>query len=265
MMFSGMTFSADAAFPGYGVQQGGNRGFGMKRVLMTLLAMLAFATAVPASAQQADKLSPEQAMKVQQALSAPSAPVAAPTAQDPENILYLDLSTGGRVAILMRPDMAPGHVERIKTLVRRGFYDGIIFHRVIEGFMAQTGDPQGTGQGGSDLPDLKAEFNALPHLRGTVSMARTQEPDSANSQFFIMFMPMTGTMDGNYTGWGRVISGMEFVDKIARGEPPANPSRIVKASIAADNVPPPPPAIAAPEPAPAEQQAAAQTPAPPQN
>lgn len=237
----------------------------MKRVLTALFAMLAVAMAAPASAQEASRMSPEQAMKVQQAAAAAPAPTAAPTTQDPENILYLDLSTGGRVAILMRPDMAPGHVERIKTLVRRGFYDGIIFHRVIEGFMAQTGDPQGTGQGGSDLPDLKAEFNALPHLRGTVSMARTQEPDSANSQFFIMFMPMTGTMDGNYTGWGRVISGMEFVDKIARGEPPANPSRILKASIAADNVPPPPPppAIAAPEAAPAVQQAAAQT--PPQN
>ncbi|WP_121051569.1 peptidylprolyl isomerase [Sphingosinicella microcystinivorans] len=237
----------------------------MKRVWTALFAMLAIAMASPVSAQEASKMSPEQAMKVQQAASAAPAPAVAPVAKDPENILYLDLSTGGRVAILMRPDVAPNHVERIKTLVRRGFYDGIIFHRVIEGFMAQTGDPQGTGQGGSDLPDLKAEFNALPHLRGTVSMARTQEPDSANSQFFIMFMPMTGTMDGNYTGWGRVISGMEFVDKIARGEPPANPSRILKASIAADNVPPPPPAIAAPEPAPAEQQAAAQTPAPPQN
>ena len=259
-----MIFSTDAAFPGYGVQHVGNRGFGMKRVWTALFAMLAVAMASPASAQEASKMSPEQAMKVQQEATTAPAPVAAPTAQDPENILYLDLSTGGRVAILMRPDMAPNHIERIKTLVRRGFYDGIIFHRVIEGFMAQTGDPQGTGQGGSDLPDLKAEFNSLPHLRGTASMARTQAPDSANSQFFIMFMPMTGTMDGNYTGWGRVISGMEFVDKIARGEPPANPSRILKASIAADNVPPPPPAIAAPEAAPAVQQAAAQAP-PPQN
>ena len=183
---------------------------------------------------------------------------------DPQNTIQIDLKDG-KVLIALRPDLAPKHVERMKTLAKRGFYDGIVFHRVIEGFMAQTGDPQGTGQGGSDLPDLKAEFNTLPHLRGTASMARTQEADSANSQFFIMFMPMTGTMDGNYTGWGRVISGMEFVDKIARGEPPANPSRIVKASIAADNVPPPPPAIAAPEPVPAEQQAAAQTPAPPQN
>lgn len=205
----------------------------MKRVLTALFAMLAVAMASPASAQEASKMSPEQAMKVQQAATAATPAVIAPTAQDPENILYLDLSTGGRVAILMRPDMAPGHVERIKTLVRRGFYDGIIFHRVIEGFMAQTGDPQGTGQGGSDLPDLKAEFNALPHLRGTVSMARTQEPDSANSQFFIMFMP-NFQLDGVYTVWGRVIKGMEFVDAIERGEPPANPDRIIKAQIAAD-------------------------------
>ncbi len=241
----------------------------MKRVLTAFFAMLAFAAAMPASAQEAAKMSPEQAMKAHQAAPAAGAQAATPAAQDPENILYLDLSTGGRVAILMRPDIAPNHIERIKTLTRRGFYDGVIFHRVIEGFMAQTGDPQGTGQGGSDLPDLKAEFNSLPHLRGTASMARTQEEDSANSQFFIMFMPMTGAMDGNYTGWGRVISGMEFVDKIARGEPPATPSRILKASIAADNVPPPPPTIAAPEPAAAPsqgaQQAAVQAQTPPQN
>lgn len=237
----------------------------MKRILTGLLATLMIA-ALPVSAQE---LSPEQAFKAQQSALPAPAPVAAPAVQDPENILYLDLSTGGRVAILMRPDMAPGHVERIKTLTRRGFYDGIIFHRVIEGFMAQTGDPQGTGAGGSDLPDLKAEFNALPHLRGTASMARTDQPDSANSQFFIMFLPMTGVMDGKYTAWGRVISGMEFVDKIERGEPPANPARILKASIAADNVPPPPPSIAQPASSPADtpaaQQAAIQPPAPPQN
>ncbi|RME63838.1 MAG: peptidylprolyl isomerase [Alphaproteobacteria bacterium] len=154
-------------------------------------------------------------------------------AQDLENILYLDLSTGGRVEILMRPDLAPKHVERIKTLVRRGFYDGVIFHRVIDGFMAQTGDPTGTGQGGSDLPDLEAEFSQTPHLRGTVSMARTDDPNSANSQFFIMFMP-NFQLDGKYTVWGRVIKGMQYVDAIARGEPPDNPSFIVKAQIAAD-------------------------------
>jgi cyclophilin family peptidyl-prolyl cis-trans isomerase len=162
-----------------------------------------------------------------------TAPAPAATA-DPENILHLDLSTGGRVSILLRPDVAPAHVERIKTLARRGFYDGIIFHRVIEGFMAQTGDPTGTGAGDSDLPDLKAEFNPLPHLRGTVSMARTNDPNSANSQFFICFQPRF-TLDNTYTAFGRVISGMQFVDAIERGEPPANPDRIVQASIAADN------------------------------
>jgi cyclophilin family peptidyl-prolyl cis-trans isomerase len=164
-----------------------------------------------------------------------TAPAPAATA-DPENILHLDLSTGGRVSILLRPDVAPAHVERIKTLARRGFYDGIIFHRVIEGFMAQTGDPTGTGAGDSDLPDLKAEFNPLPHLRGTVSMARTNDPNSANSQFFICFQPRF-TLDNTYTAFGRVISGMQFVDAIERGEPPANPDRIVQASIADDNKP----------------------------
>ena len=170
-----------------------------------------------------------------QTVPAPAAP--APAA-DPENILHLDLSTGGRVTIQLRPDKAPAHVERIKTLTRQGFYDGLVFHRVIDGFMAQTGDPQGTGQGGSKLPDLKAEFNDLPHLRGTVSMARTDAPDSANSQFFICFMPVV-RLDGKYTVFGRVTGGMQFVDKIERGEPPANPAKILKASIGADNVPPP--------------------------
>ena len=135
---------------------------------------------------------------------------------------------------------APGHVERIKTLVRQGFYDGIIFHRVIDGFMAQTGDPTGTGAGGSQLPDLKAEFNAMPHLRGTVSMARTDKPDSANSQFFIVFYPRFA-LDRKYTVFGRVIAGMDVVDRIERGEPPANPTKIVKASLGSDNVPPPAP------------------------
>jgi cyclophilin family peptidyl-prolyl cis-trans isomerase len=170
-------------------------------------------------------------------LSAQPAPVA-PAAVDPENILHLDLSTGGRVSIMLNPALAPGHVERIKTLTRRGFYNGIVFHRVIEGFMAQTGDPTGTGSGDSDLPDLKAEFNAMPHLRGTVSMARTNEPDSANSQFFICFLPRFA-LDNKYTVFGRVISGMQFVDVIARGEPPVQPDKIVQASIGADNIAPP--------------------------
>jgi peptidylprolyl isomerase len=165
-------------------------------------------------------------------------PAAAPAAPDLENMLVLDLSTGGRVTIQMYPTDAPAHVERIKTLTRQGFYNNVVFHRVIDGFMAQTGDPQGTGQGGSTLPDLKAEFNRIPHLRGTVSMARTNEPDTANSQFFICFQPRFN-LDNKYTVFGRVTSGMQFVDAIARGEPPVNPSKVIQASIAADNVPPP--------------------------
>jgi cyclophilin family peptidyl-prolyl cis-trans isomerase len=144
----------------------------------------------------------------------PPAIVADPNAVDPENTLHLDLSTGGRV------------------------YDGIIFHRVIDGFMAQTGDPTGTGTGESDLPNLKPEFSALPHLRGTVSMARATAEDSANSQFFICFQPRF-SLDNTYTIFGRVIGGMQYVDAIQRGEPPANPDRIVQASVAADNKPAP--------------------------
>ena len=157
---------------------------------------------------------------------------------DPENTLYLDLSTGGRVKIVLRPDVAPAHVERVRTLAKRGFYDGTVFHRVIDGFMAQGGDPTATGTGGSDLPDLKAEFNDLPHVRGAVAMARAQSPDSANSQFYIVLLPVL-KLDRQYTVLGRVIEGMQWVDKIEKGEPPANPSKIIKASIATDNVPPP--------------------------
>ena len=165
---------------------------------------------------------------------------------DRDNILFLYLSNGKRVAIRLMPDWAPQHVERIKTLARQGFYDGVIFHRVIEGFMAQTGDPTGTGQGGSELPDLQAEFNPMPHVRGTVSMARAQAEDSANSQFFIVFYPRF-SLDKKYTNFGRVIAGMDAVDAIVRGEPPSNPTRIVQASIAADNRPAPSPAqMAAP-------------------
>ncbi|MEL7737407.1 peptidylprolyl isomerase [Citromicrobium bathyomarinum] len=166
--------------------------------------------------------------------------------EDRENILLLDLSNGQRVAIRLMPDWAPHHVERVKTLAREGFYDGVIFHRVIDGFMAQTGDPTGTGQGGSELPDLKAEFNPMPHVRGTVSMARAQSEDSANSQFFIVFYPRF-SLDKKYTNFGRVIAGMDAVDAIVRGEPPSNPTRIVQASIASDNRPAPSPAqMAAP-------------------
>jgi peptidylprolyl isomerase len=145
--------------------------------------------------------------------------------------LTLTLSTGGDVVIKLRPDLAPGHVERIAGLARDGFYDGVVFHRVIPGFMAQGGDPTGRGSGGSDLPDLKAEFNAEPHVRGTCSMARTNNPDSANSQFFICFDD-AGFLDRQYTVWGQVESGMDYVDALPVGEPPANPGKIVKATVA---------------------------------
>ena len=166
-------------------------------------------------------------------------PVVSPDVSvDPENILVLDLSNGGRVMIRLMPQWAPNHVERIKTLVQQGFYNGIIFHRVIDGFMAQTGDPTGTGQGGSPLPDLKAEFNAMPHVRGTISMARTDQPDTANSQFFIVFYPRFA-LDNRYTNFGRVISGMDVVDNIVRGEPPVSPTKILRASMLSDKVAPP--------------------------
>ena len=156
---------------------------------------------------------------------------------EPENVWDLDLSSGGRVRIQLRPDIAPNHVERIKTLTRQGFYNGLKFHRVIPGFMAQGGDPKGDGTGGSQLPDLKAEFNPMPHLRGTVSMARAQSEDSANSQFFILFLPRM-QLDKKYTVFGRVIEGMQYVDAIAQGEPPANPTVILQASIESDGKPP---------------------------
>ena len=158
-------------------------------------------------------------------------PLAAPAAiaANPANKLMLELSNGGTVAIQMRPDLAPHHVERVQALVRQGFYNGLTFHRVIPGFMAQGGDPKGTGEGGSSLPDLKAEFTAIPFLRGTVAAARLGDnPDSSNSQFFIMFVP-NPTLDGDYSAWGRVVSGMDAVDAIAVGEPPADPTKIVRA------------------------------------
>jgi peptidylprolyl isomerase len=176
-------------------------------------------------------------------------PAALPTlidtdqSHDPDNVLLLDLSDGGRVAIRLMPQWAPHHIERIKTLTKEGFYNGVIFHRVIEGFMAQTGDPTGTGQGGSKLPDLEAEFNSMPHLRGTVSMARTNEPNSANSQFFIVFYPRFA-LDRKYTVFGRVIAGMNYVDAIQRGEPPENPTKVLQASLASENKPAPPAPVA---------------------
>jgi len=156
-------------------------------------------------------------------------PPPAPTA---ENTFNIQLSSGGVVSIELRPDKAPNSVERIKVLSNRNFYDGTIFHRVIEGFMAQGGDPKGTGEGGSDLPDLKAEFNDLPHVRGTLAMARAESPDSANSQFYIMLSPNL-QLDRKYTVVGRVYRGMAYVDGIAKGEPPEHPTKIVHAWIGA--------------------------------
>ena len=151
---------------------------------------------------------------------------------DLENTLILTLESGP-VTITMRPDLAPGHVERIKELVREGFYDGVVFHRVIPGFMAQGGDPSGTGRGGSDKPDIKAEFSKETHVRGVCSMARTPDPNSANSQFFIVFDDAT-FLDGQYTVWGQVTEGMEHVDALPKGEPPREPGKILSAKIASD-------------------------------
>ena len=154
------------------------------------------------------------------------------TIKDPENTLIME-TTKGKVVIALRPDLAPKHVERIKKLVREGFYDGIVFHRVIDGFMAQTGCPKGTGTGGSKYPNLPAEFNAEPHVRGVCSMARAANPDSGDSQFFIVFDDAR-FLDKQYTVWGKVTAGMENVDKIKRGEPVSNPDKIASAKMAAD-------------------------------
>lgn len=216
------------------------------RLPLTTLMLGAALVAAPAFAKDKDKQPVVPA--------APALPTTVDTdiAHDPQDVLLLDLSDGGRVAIRLMPQWAPHHVERIKTLAAQGFYNGQIFHRVIDGFMAQTGDPTGTGQGGSQLPDLEAEFNSMPHVRGTVSMARTNEPNSANSQFFIVFYPRFA-LDKKYTVFGRVISGMQYVDAIQRGEPPENPTKIVQASLASENkavpaapIAPPAPALTAP-------------------
>ena len=189
-------------------------------------------------------------------------------AADPANRLNIQLSNGGTVVIQLRPDVAPNHVRRIQQLASSGFYNGTVFHRVIPGFMAQGGDPQGTGAGGSPLPDLQAEFNDLPHMRGVLSMARAEDENSANSQFFIMLAP-SFNLDHKYTGLGRVISGMQFVDGIAAGEPPAQPTKIVRAWLdgavpmaaapvqpSATEAAPLSPQAEGPAPAPAEQPAA---------
>ena len=175
---------------------------------------------------------------------APPLPLAAPAAvaADPANRWTLELSTGGKVVIQLRPDIAPRHVYRIQQLTTQGFYNGLTFHRVIPGFMAQGGDPEGTGQGGSPLPDVPAEFNDLPHLRGVLSMARGEAPNSANSQFFIVLAP-TFKLDHKYSGFGRVVEGMAAVDGIAVGEPPAEPTKIVRATIGGPL--PAPPAVPA--------------------
>ncbi len=202
----------------------------MIRAKLTAVAMGLALIATPGLAK--DKAQPAQAA------SALSAVINPDPAVEPENILVLDLSNGGRVLIRLMPSWAPEHVARIKTLTSQGFYNGIIFHRVIDGFMAQTGDPTGTGQGGSSFPDLKAEFNYIPHVRGSVSMARTDQPDTANSQFFIVFYPRFA-LDHRYTNFGRVIAGMDYVDAIQRGEPPANPTKIIQASMLIDGKPQP--------------------------
>lgn len=192
----------------------------LKSFLTAFMAVLALAS--PAMAKKKPKIAP-----------APAVTTTVDPPETPDNLWHLTLSTGGTVVIALRPDKAPAHVARIKLLTRAGFYDGLLFHRVIDGFMAQTGDPKGTGEGGSSLPDLKAEFNDLPHLRGSVSMARAEGVDSANSQFFIVLQPVM-RLDGRYTVFGRVTQGMQYVDAIERGEPPVNPSRIVKAWIESD-------------------------------
>ena len=167
---------------------------------------------------------------------APATQAQAP-AEDPENTLFMDLKDG-RVVIRLRPDLAPKHVERVKLLTRQGFYNGLVFHRVIDGFMAQGGDPTGTGSGGSKLPNLPAEFSNTAHfLRGTVGAARTGDPNSANSQFYICFAPAS-SLDGKYTIWGQVVSGMDYVDKIKRGSGSggtvASPDKIIRMQVAAD-------------------------------
>ena len=151
---------------------------------------------------------------------------------DAENTLLLTTETG-TVTIKLRPDLAPGHVDRIKELTREGFYDGVVFHRVIPGFMAQGGDPTGTGMGGSKKPDLKAEFSREKHVRGVCSMARSSNPNSANSQFFICFDDAT-FLDGQYTAWGEVVDGMDHIDALPKGEPPRAPGKIVSMKVAAD-------------------------------
>jgi cyclophilin family peptidyl-prolyl cis-trans isomerase len=164
---------------------------------------------------------------------AASSLAAAAQSPDPENTMVMILKNDCRVTISLRPDLAPKHVDQIKKLTQQGFYDGVVFHRVIDGFMAQTGDPTGTGTGGSDLPDIEAEFSNEPFTRGTLGMARAQDPNSANSQFFIMFADGS-FLNGQYTVFGQVTEGMDCVDSITRGEPPENPDKIVSMKLLKD-------------------------------
>jgi cyclophilin family peptidyl-prolyl cis-trans isomerase len=198
----------------------------MSRLLLLISAIAGlFATSL-AVAQE-----PNMASRAEVKIAPPPPPLTA------ENTWNLDLSTGGRVSIQLRPDVAPNTVQQIKTLTGQGFYNGLTFFRVIEGFMAQGGDPNNNGTGGSTLPNLNAEVNGLFHVRGAVAMARAQDMNSANSQFYIMFTPRMN-MDRSYTVFGRVVSGMNFVDAIERGEPPTAPTVIVRASLGSDNVAP---------------------------
>ena len=225
----------------------------MLKALMALpFAAFALAVAQPSAAAPA-------AVPIPPAAAVPILPPASVTS-NLANRLTLELSNGGRVVIQLRPDAAPAHVERIQTLVRRGFYNGVAFHRVIPGFMAQSGDPKGTGSGGSELPDLKAEFTTIPYMRGIVAAARTDDPNSANSQFFIMFSPNV-SLWGKYTVFGRVIAGMDAVDRIAVGGPPAAPTRIVRASLG-DAVAVTAPAAASPPPPAPTEPAEAEAPPP---
>lgn len=195
------------------------------------VAIIGALVATPAIAKKKEKKDTVVATETPMVRAAP------PALDDKTNQWLLDLDDGGRVTIALRPDAAPLMVERIKTLTRQHFYDGLVFHRVIDAFMAQGGDPKGDGTGGSTLPDIKAEFNYLPHVRGSVAAARAQSEDSANSQFYIIFQPRL-SLDHKYTVFGRVIEGMQYVDGIERGEPPATPTRIIHAYIASDNPPP---------------------------
>ncbi|HET8613370.1 MAG TPA: peptidylprolyl isomerase [Sphingomonas sp.] len=210
------------------------------KIALALAFTAALALGAPASAKDKPKPAGDTPDTIEQYLPPPLTP---------DNTWDLDLSDGGRVVIQLRPDKAPKMVDRIKTLTRQGFYNGLTFHRVIPGFMAQGGDPKGTGEGGSSLPDVPAEFNDLPHVRGAVAAARAEDPNSANSQFYIMFQPNL-SLDNHYTVFGRVVSGMQYVDAIAPGEPPANPTRILRATMGDDPADKLPPPVAAPAPTP---------------